>query len=225
MIIPLPHYDNFFEKCLKSEEKKKEKKGSSEPPPPPRLSDFFRAGAKFLGSRSSSETFCPPPPLSKHPGRNWYGNKTCSYSQLSKLQYFLLSLFHTRERRLFWVFGLAFQSREKKHGSFVFFWRADCYFIWERIFIRKCVRNRRSHCSAPPPPPKKSQFRGQGIHTAISRLDLRDLCVIWIAQFKFAFVMLICIHTGQIHYIWPFQMLVQSSFLATNLPVSRQQVA
>ena len=38
------------------------------PPPPPPLSDFFRARAKFWGSRSSSETFCPPPPLSKHPG-------------------------------------------------------------------------------------------------------------------------------------------------------------
>ena len=28
----------------------------------PPLSDFFRAGAKFLASRNSSETFCPPPP-------------------------------------------------------------------------------------------------------------------------------------------------------------------
>ena len=32
-------------------------------------SDFLRAGAYFLGSRSPSETFCsPPPPPSKHPG-------------------------------------------------------------------------------------------------------------------------------------------------------------
>ena len=41
------------------------KKNVSESPP---LSDFFRAGEKKIGSRSSSETFCPPPPPSKHPG-------------------------------------------------------------------------------------------------------------------------------------------------------------
>ena len=61
MIIPLPHYDFFFVgKLLKTK-----KKHVSESPP---LSDFFKAGAKCLGSRSSSEAFCPPPPISKHPG-------------------------------------------------------------------------------------------------------------------------------------------------------------
>ena len=44
---PIPHYDNFLEKVLKS--------GKTcvgvPPPPPPRL---------FQGWRSSSEPFCPP---------------------------------------------------------------------------------------------------------------------------------------------------------------------
>ena len=53
--------ENLLEIVLKSE--KKICVGFPPPPPPP-LSDFFRAGAKFYGSRSSSETFlqfCPPP--------------------------------------------------------------------------------------------------------------------------------------------------------------------
>ena len=51
MIVPT-HYDFFLEKCV-----------GAPPPPTPRVT-FFRAGAKFYGSRSSSETFwqfCPPP--------------------------------------------------------------------------------------------------------------------------------------------------------------------
>ena len=41
------------------------------PPPPPCWATFFRAGAKFYGSRSETFwQFCPPPPLSKHPGPN-----------------------------------------------------------------------------------------------------------------------------------------------------------
>ena len=39
---------------------KSEKIVSECSPPPPPLSDFFRAGAKFLASRSSSESFCSP---------------------------------------------------------------------------------------------------------------------------------------------------------------------
>ena len=58
--LPLPHYENFLDKFLKSE-KKNVWESPPPPPPPPPLSDFFRAGAKFLGSRSSSETFCPGP--------------------------------------------------------------------------------------------------------------------------------------------------------------------
>ena len=110
---------------------------------------------------------------------------------------------HGRERPQ-WVCGLAFQSGEKKRGSFpCFSWNADYYFIWDRISIRKCVILRpkwlEGHVALPP----KSQFRGQGIHTAISLSDLRDASLentsgqfIWIAQFKLPFVMLICVHTG-----------------------------
>ena len=79
-MIPLPHYEMFFGKNLKSEKKKWFGTLPSPPPPPPLCYFFssffsfffslffllsflfFRAGAKFLGSRSSSETFCPPPP-------------------------------------------------------------------------------------------------------------------------------------------------------------------
>ena len=61
MAMIVPHYKN-----------KVGKKMCRSPPPPPPLSDFFRAGAKLYGSRSSSETFGnfapPPPPPSKHPG-------------------------------------------------------------------------------------------------------------------------------------------------------------
>ena len=45
MIMPLPHYENLLEIFLKSEKKMCR---SPPPPPPP------------LGSRSSSDTFCPP---------------------------------------------------------------------------------------------------------------------------------------------------------------------
>ena len=53
MILPLlPHfYENF---CWQIFEVGKKCVGV------PPLSNFFRAGAKFLASRSSSETFCPP---------------------------------------------------------------------------------------------------------------------------------------------------------------------
>ena len=70
MIVPVPHYEMCVWKCF---EFGKNKCVGFPPPPPPPLSDFFRAGAKFSGSHSSSETFLqfcppPPPPLSKHPG-------------------------------------------------------------------------------------------------------------------------------------------------------------
>ena len=61
VILPLLHYENV---CLTFFEVGKQ---MCTPPPPIPLSDFFRAGAKFVASRSSSESFCPPP-LSKHPG-------------------------------------------------------------------------------------------------------------------------------------------------------------
>ena len=66
MVVLLHHYEIFLEIFLKSGEKMCRS--------PPRLSDFFRAGAKFYGSRSSSGTFwqfCPPPPLSKPWRRPW----------------------------------------------------------------------------------------------------------------------------------------------------------
>ena len=52
----------------------------------------------------------------------------------------------------------------------VFFWHADCYFI----SIRKCAVYRRIRLEGHVAPPPKSQFRGQGIHTAILLRDLRD---------------------------------------------------
>ena len=71
---------------------------------------------------------------------------------------------YTREKTQSWICGLAFQSGEKKRGPF--FSHADWNFIWDRISIRKCAVYRRKwlgHVA----PPSKSQFRGQGIHTAI----------------------------------------------------------
>ena len=82
---------------------------------------------------------------------------------------------YTRERRLLRFCGLAFQSEEKKRGSFLCSdWHADCYFIWDRIYIRKCAVYRWKWLEGHVAPPPKSQFRGQGIHTAISLRDLRD---------------------------------------------------
>ena len=41
----------------------------------------------------------------------------------------------------------------------VFFWYADCYFIWDRISIRRCTDYQQKwlegHVALPPPPPKK----------------------------------------------------------------------
>ena len=50
MIIPLPH-------CQTIDTFLKSKKNVSGPPPPPSPAERL-----FLGSRSSTETFCPPPP-------------------------------------------------------------------------------------------------------------------------------------------------------------------
>ena len=62
IIIPLPHYENYFEFFWKSEKKNvSESLDPPPPPPPPPAETFFRAGAKILDSRRSSETFCPPP--------------------------------------------------------------------------------------------------------------------------------------------------------------------
>ena len=66
------------------------------------------------------------------------------------------------------------------------------------------VRMSHVHIYVALPPPPKSQFRGQGINRAIS-LAWFERCVtgkhlrtvIWIAQFKLRFVMLICVHTDQ----------------------------
>ena len=58
--------------------------------------------------------------------------------------------------------------------AWVVFWHADWYFIWDRISIRNCMVYRRKWLKGHVAPPPKSQFRGQGIHTAISRRDLRD---------------------------------------------------
>ena len=88
MIIPLPHYEKFVETYLKSGKK------CVPPPPPPRLSDFFRAGAKCLGSRRNSETFCPPPPPPP-PQANTLAPPLC-HSITSRHFTCVFSSFHTR---------------------------------------------------------------------------------------------------------------------------------
>ena len=87
---------------------------------------------------------------------------------------FELPSIHTRERRLLWVCGLAFQSKEEEAWLIsVLFWHADFYFI----SIRKCAvymyqrKRLEGHVASHP----KSQFRGQGIHTAFLLRDLRDM--------------------------------------------------
>ena len=77
----------------------------------------------------------------------------------------------TRERRFRWVCGLAFQNGEKKRGSFLC---SSDMLIAISFEIRKCVVYRRKLSEGHVATPPKSQFRGQGIHTAISLRDLRD---------------------------------------------------
>ena len=77
---------------------------------------------------------------------------------------------HGREKTsLRWVFSIPERGEEAWLVS-VFFWHADCYFI----SIRKCVVYwrlvRRSRSSA-----SQTQFRGQGIHTALLLHDVRDV--------------------------------------------------
>ena len=69
MIIPLPHYDNFWNKFLS---RKKKMCRSRTPPPPPPIS-FYRTCATFEAGGGRCDAFClppppPPPPLSKHHG-------------------------------------------------------------------------------------------------------------------------------------------------------------
>ena len=115
---------------------------------------------------------------------------------------FELPSVHTRESRLRRFCGLAFQGGDKKRGSFfVFFWNADCSFIWDRISIRKCAVYRaevvrRSRSSAP----LNHNLEGQGNHTAILLRDLRDASLentsgqsFELHNSKFPFVMLFCV--------------------------------
>ena len=98
----------------------------------------------------------------------------------SKLQWriviaiFELPSVHTREKTSLSLRISIPERGEKAWLVSVFFWHVDCYFIWDRISIRKCVvywwKRLEGHVALPP----KSQFRGQGIHTAISLSDLRD---------------------------------------------------
>ena len=77
---------------------------------------------------------------------------------------------------------------------FLFFWHADCYFIWDRNSIRNCAVYLRKWIEGHVALPPKSQFRSQSIHMAISLRNLRDVSLqkhlqtnIWIAQFILAF--------------------------------------
>ena len=105
-------------------------------------------------------------------GKDWYIIIKCFHTRAdSKLQWrFVIPIFelgyraytvHTREKTLHWVCGLAFQSGEKKRGSF----GSDMLIaICDRILIRR--KWLEVHVALPP----KSKFRGQGIHIC---------CVIW----------------------------------------------
>ena len=84
---------------------------------------------------------------------------------------------YTREREDFSEFAFlkAFQSGEKKHSSLncvlLTCTMPDCYFFF---INRKCMVYRQKWLEGHVALPPKSQFRGQGIHTAISLRDLRD---------------------------------------------------
>ena len=124
----------------------------------------------------------------------------------SKLQWWIvIAIFellsvHTREKK---SLSLRFSIPEREEEAWlisVFFMHADCYFIWDRISIRKCTVYRRKWLDGHVAKPPKSQFRGQGIHTAISLCDLRDASLENTSGPSFEFIiqiMLICIHTGQ----------------------------
>ena len=159
---------------------------------------------------------------------------------------FELPSVHTRDTDFVKFAVLAFQSREKKR--YLFLCSSDMLiafsfvieFLLEMHGLSVEVVRRSHTCSAV----SKFKIKGQGIHTAISLLNLRagaseaseetkhwrgkrlfvnnglplqcfvaqnlptplfERCVtgkhlwtiIWIAQLKLAFVMLVCIHTGQ----------------------------
>ena len=102
----------------------------------------------------------------------------------------VLECFHMRaDKKLQWWIAIAIfelpsvHTREKTSQSLrfsipeqgeevwlvsVFFWHANCYFIWDRISIRKCVVSWLKWLGQVALPPK-SQFRG--IHTAILMCD------------------------------------------------------
>ena len=78
---------------------------------------------------------------------------------------------HTREKTsLSLWFSIPEQGEEVWLVS-VFFWHADCYFIWDFLFLENCVVYLRKWLEGYVAPPPKSQFKGQGIH---SLRDLRD---------------------------------------------------
>ena len=152
------------------------------------------------------------------------------WSHLSQSEYGLFpwisESFHTRaDSKLQWWVVIAIyellcvHTREKTSPSLqcsilarweeawrisVFFWHADCYFIWDRISIYRAKVVRRS-CSPPPPPPKKKIYPNLKVKAFIRRFH----CVIWemrnwktpldhhwIVEFKWPFVVLICVHMG-----------------------------
>ena len=111
---------------------------------------------------------------------------------------------HTREKTSPSLrFSIPEQGKERQLVS-VFFWHANCCLICDRISIRRCVVYRQKWLEGQVAPPAKSQFRGQDIRTAIFAGEIWEMrywktppTIIWIAQFKLPYVMLICVHTGQ----------------------------
>ena len=121
----------------------------SPPPPPHPPSDFFRAGTKFYGPCSSSETFwkfCPhPPPPKQTPWRRpWYlcnmclvctnvfyvcmhANKT-NFQEWTKILYSILNM--KIERRKYMNNLQAWIYSEYSYASF----QHQCF-----IFIKNCI--------------------------------------------------------------------------------------
>ena len=85
----------------------------------------------------------------------------------------------------------------------VFFWHAECYFIWDIISIRKCAVYRRKWLEGHRAPPPDNDLEVKAFIQQFS-------CMIWDLRhwktppdhhlnsaIQMTFVMLICVHTGQ----------------------------
>ena len=106
---------------------------------------------------------------------------------------------YTREKTRSHICDFAFQSGEKKHGSF-FYMLSDISF---EISIRKCAVYRRKWLEGHVAPPSNYNFEVEvfiqrfaaWFERCVTGKHLRT--VIWIAQFKLRIAMQICVHKVQ----------------------------